>query len=623
MPLKHNEDREVAFEESLQDDWSRDLEVVEVPLGNKPLTYLGIVIVLTVLAVFGRIIFLSFYFGDAYRARAEANLSDIEQRQAPRGLVTDRFGKTLAENQAVFLAALDMKEFLRYEELREKTLQVIQSVLGLRISDLMILVEESDPDRFADTILLNNNLDQNQVIQLKSLNLPTLTVESGFKRYYPDGPISASFLGYTGLPSSEDLKDHPNAGRQEFIGKAGIESFYNDVLRGEPGISIRRRDARGNILEKQEKSQPKIGTSLRLTIDSEFQKYFYTRLQDGLASLGRQIGVGLALDPQSGEVLALVTLPSFDNNLFVTPGNQEEKQAVLVSPPKPLFNRAVSGFYNPGSTIKPLVGVAALHEGVITPEKTVFSPGYLDVPNPYDPEKPTRFLDWRYQGDVDISSAIAQSSNVYFYTVGGGFGDIRGLGINRLREWWGRFGFGKATGIGISGEADGFLPSVEWKEKKTGKPWLLGDTYNVSIGQGDILVTPIQILNYIAAIANGGKLYEPVVRKDTPHPTVLRDLSYLGGEIKEVKKGMRAAVEAPLGTAHLLSGLGFSIGAKTGTAQIKANTEENAFFVGYAPFDHPQIAILVLVENSREGSLNAVPIAKDVLNWYYWNRIKK
>lgn len=444
-------------------------------------------------------------------------------------------------------------------------------------------------------------------------------------------------MGYIGRVGPDDLKNNLSLSREDFIGRAGVEAFYNEELSGQPGEAVKLKDSRGQIIKEEQRREPQIGESLRLTIDGEFQAYFYERLRSGLASLGRRVGIGLAINPQNGEVLSLVNLPGFDNNVLSGPGRSQEKSAILNSPYKSLFDRAVSGFYNPGSTIKPLVGVAALKEGIISPATKIFSPGYLDVPNPYDPEHPTRFLDWRYQGNVNLASAIAQSSNVYFYTVGGGAesqillpgggtedtGYVKGLGIDRLGDWWNKFNLGKLTGIDLPSEAAGFLPSIEWKKDKTGKPWLIGDTYNVSIGQGDLLVTPIQLLDYISAIANGGKIYKPVLNINVSNQQVLADLSDFLPQIQEVRKGMLQTVIAQLGTAHLLSDLGFSVGAKTGSAQTQNNTQENALFIGYAPADNPQIAILVLIENSLEGSLNAVPVAKDVLNWYYWNRVVK
>jgi penicillin-binding protein 2 len=310
----------------------------------------------------------------------------------------------------------------------------------------------------------------------------------------------------------------------------------------------------------------------------------------------------------------------------------------------------VNGFYNPGSTIKPLDAVAALTEGVIDSTREIYSPGYIMVPDPYNSSTPTKYMDWQPQGFVDLSSALAQSSDVYFYVVGGGspartspllndasdYG-IAGLGPTKLFAWWQKFGLGKPTGIDMPNEAAGFLPTPAWWQGKTGKPWLQGDTYNVSIGQGSLLLTPLQLLDYISAIANGGTVWRPFLNASSTS-AVNEDLTSLLPAIRQVQAGMRATVATPRGTAYTMHDLPFSACAKTGSAQVENNTQENALFVGYAPCSpsqllsdntssrdkswegKPQIAILVLIENSKQGSLNAVPIAKDVLNWYYENR---
>ncbi len=618
--MPNNKLKDNAFEESLSEEWTRDLDVIEVPLGNKSLAWLGIAISFMGLIVVSRIALLNLN-GQFYSARSEANLIERERVPAPRGLITDRNGVVLAENSAIFTAVLDVKEFLRHKETQEETLKQLEDTLHIDRAALWNSIEGANESEFLSPIVLSENLSQTEIIDLKSRNLPSVIIENDFARRYKDGQIFSPVVGYTGRVNSADLKNNPKLGGEDLIGRAGIESFYDAELRGEPGVVSTVRNAVGNALGTKEKSDPKIGTSVRLTIDSGLQEYLYNRLHEGLVSLGRKVGIGLALNPQNGEVLALVNIPSADNNILSGSGHTAEKIEMLTSPDKPLFNRVVGGLYNPGSTIKPLVAVAALTEGVIDSTRKIFSPGYLDVPNPYNPDAPTRYMDWRHQGNVDLAAAIGQSSNVYFYTVGGGAGDIRGLGITRLRAWWEKFGLGKAMGIDLPGEGAGFLPSAEWKEKTTQKPWLLGDTYNVSIGQGDLLLTPLQLLSYIDAMGNGGKIYRPFVNLDTSHPEVLADLSNLDTAIKEVQAGMREVVTSPLGTARLLADLPFVVEAKTGTAQIHNNEQANAIFVGLAPVPNPQIALLILVENSKEGSLNTIPIAKDVLNWYYKNRI--
>ncbi len=613
---------DLAFEESLGEDWSKDFEVVEVPLGNQPFFYAGIAIFLVGVIVMWRIAYLNIGNGIFYAARAEANQTHYRAIPAPRGLVLDRNGVVLAKNKAVFTATLDVKEFLSRRELEEQTLSAIERALRIPRDEMWVRIHAANENDFLTPIVLDDNLDQSEIVELKSINLPTIVVESDFEREYPKGSVFSSVVGYTGRVTSADLKRDKSLASNGFIGKAGVESYYDKDLQGAPGVVSWARDARGNVVGSEKKQDPLIGKPLRLTIDAEFQEYLHRRLGDGLVSLGRKAGLAVALDPQSGEVLALVSFPSFDNNALSGSGRDEEKLAILNSPDKPLFNRAVAGMYNPGSTMKPLVGIAALREGVIDAERTIFSPGYLEIPNPYNPDAPTRYADWRYQGDVNLASALAQSSNVYFYTVGGGTKDMKGLGISVLREWWKKFRLGTPTGIDLPGEAAGFLPSPEWKEEKTKRPWLLGDTYNVSIGQGDLLVNPLQLISFVAAIATGGKLYRPVVNLNAPHPAMVDDLSSLDVEMREVRKGMRQTITSPLGTIKSLIDLPFVVEAKTGTAQIQNNTKTNAIFVGYAPAPDPAIALIVLVENSKEGSANTIPIAKDALRWYYENRLK-
>jgi penicillin-binding protein 2 len=276
------------------------------------------------------------------------------------------------------------------------------------------------------------------------------------------------------------------------------------------------------------------------------------------------------------------------------------------------------------------MALAGLLNG-LNPKDQIFSPGYLDVPNPYNSQKPTRFLDWQYQGWVDMYSAIAKSSDVYFYVIGGGYGNKKGLGISRIKEWWMKFLLDKKTNIDLIGENNGFLPDPEWKEKEKKSIWRIGDTYNVSIGQGDLLVTPISLLNYVAAISNGGVIYKPRVVKNIVDEDnkvvfenkveILADLRQeIGPYIKEIQKAMIDVVSKPYGTAHLLNDLPFQVAGKTGSAQYDRNTKLNAFFVGYAPANDPEIAILILIEDAKEGSLNTIPIARDVFLWYYENR---
>ena len=391
------------------------------------------------------------------------------------------------------------------------------------------------------------------------------------------------------------------------------------------------RNARGSNLFQRVEEEPISGASLYSTIDIELQKYFYDRMQLGLKSLGRDAGVGIALNPQTGEVLSMISLPSFNNNLFTLNKKNSEKSALLTSLRNPLFNRAISGVYSPGSTFKPLVALAALHEKIMEPIFSVFSAGFIELPNPYDSSRPSKFLDWKAHGWVNLYSALARSSNIYFYTIGGGFQNVKGLGVARIEEYWNKFNFDEKTNIDLPGESKGFFYGPKEREERTGRIWRIGDTYNISIGQGDLAMTPLRLVSFTGALGVGGEMKQPYVVaevQDIANNTILKflpknilDFSYLAPEILEVQKGLRATVNSKDGTANSMNDLPMPVSGKTGSAQILSNTKVNAFFVGYAPSENPEIAILVLVEDAREGSLNTIPIAKDVLRWYYENRI--
>lgn len=611
--------QDLAFEDLSADELLTDLGFTQVAIRPRIFYSLGLFAILVIAVVCIRLILIGPVSYAEYRDRSLANLERREVDPAPRGVITDRYGTIVADNQPSFLAFLRLDAFLAASSSRDEITKNIADILNLSAENIDRLVFEGVGKEKRE-ILLSEELSEDQIAAFEASPELPIVVQSGFKRYYKYGPSFSTVLGYTGRVDPDDLKRNPDLKNEFIIGKSGVEAYYDDILRGQHGYTTERQDALGNSLNQAESVPPISGKSLTLTIDGELQRYFYERLNSGLHSLGRRAGAGLAINPQTGEVLAMVSLPTYDNNILASSGRNEEKQEILSDPSYPFFNRIVSGLYSPGSTIKPLVAVAALKEKVITPERSIYSPGYLDVPNPYDPSRPSRFLDWRPQGYVNVMSAIAQSSNVYFYYVGGGFDDVKGLGVSHLLAWWEMFGLGKPTGIDFFGESQGRLPEPDESEKLRGRPWLLGDTYNVSIGQGDLQITPLELLNYISAIANGGTLYRPSISKELK-PEVLNDLTYLAPEIRWAQKGMELGVTSKLGTSHSLESLPISIAAKTGTAQVNNNRSENAFFVGYAPTEKPEIAILVLVEDAKQGSLNAVPIAKDIFQWYYLHRV--
>lgn len=614
--------KSIQFEDILSD---REVEenLREVPIPRASFFGLLVVTITIITITAAQLLNLNLIKGNLYSTRALDNVSDAKIKAAPRGIVEDRFGKTIVENAPSFNIFLYPRLLSQDITARSTALSELSGILNINYDDLLQKIDERDW-ALSDRLLLTNDVSQDELVALSARDDLGIRIEEGFKRAHNTPLAFSQVVGYTGLVGKDDLAENKNLVLDDVIGRSGLEAYYDQYIRGENGKDVTFKSANGEVKGERVEKESKAGKNVRTYLDREFQNYFYNRLAEQLKSIGRDVGLGIAINPQNGEVLALVNVPGFDIN---------HVGSAIVDPRRPLFNRAISGVYSPGSTIKPLVGTAALTEKVIDPKKQILSIGYIELPNPYNPDKPSRFLDWKPQGWVDLYAALARSSDVYFYEVGGGFKDQAGLGIYKLKEWWNTFGLASKTGIDLPGEKVGFLPDPEWKQQKTGQPWRIGDTYNVSIGQGDFMITPIELVNYIAAIANGGVLYKPRIVESIQdakgsevlhtYPSTLSDLrDKIKGAIPDVQQGMRDAVRKPYGTANLLSSLPVETAAKTGTAQIENNAKTNAFFVGYAPYNNPQIAILVLIENSREGGANTIPVAKDVMLWYYNNRLK-
>jgi len=606
---KKKKNKQLDFEEVVSDSLSdKEFDVREKPLN--PLVFHTVlsVSVLVAMVFLGRTAFFTGVDADRYIKRSEANINQDVPLIAPRGIIVDREGIPLVENEVIFTVFLQLDEMIRNGE-REAVLTASEKLLGLDMEEVSENLEDTNIESVTD-IILARNITRDQVIAIRTSGIQSLIVENDYKRNYKS-PAFSHVVGYVNLVSSDDLRRNEKLTLNDLIGKSGLESFYDDKLRGDNGFITISRNAKGELEDIQRTSEPVAGEMMETTIDAEFQEYFYNRMLKGLGSLGRTSGVGLAINPKNGEVLALLSFPSFDAN---------NVSDYLSNVNRPLFNRAVSGLYSPGSTIKPVHGVAALSEEVVTTEKQIFSAGFIEIPNRFNPDNPSIFVDWKPHGWVNIHSALARSSNVYFYVVGGGFEGLKGVGIEKLRDYWVNFGLDKLTGIDLPGEATGFLPSPDEKEERTGIIWRVGDTYNISIGQGDLQLTPLELLNSIVAIAEG-RAYQLHIAKTDQIEEIINIIDFEPA-LTEVRTGLEDAVSKSYGTANLLDTLPISVAAKTGSAQTAGNTKTNALFIGYAPADDPQIAVLVLIEDAREGSLNAIPIARDVFEWYYLNRLK-
>ena len=480
-----------------------------------------------------------------------------------------------------------------------------------------------------EPVLLVSDLPKDVLIDLEAqlIKIPAVFISEEAERNYIEGPLFSHLLGYTGKVSSNDLKTDSYYSILDYIGKDGLELQYENELRGTPGKLAVMVDSNNNVLKTLVAEEPKTGNNLILNADKDLERLLTGVLNEKIIETNSTGAAAVVLNPKTGEVLSLVSLPNFDNNIFNSSLDDKAYQAIIKDKRKPFFNRAVSGAYSSGSTIKPFIAAAALNENVVSPDYKVDDTlGYITIKNQYDPDITYIFHDWKAHGFVDIRKAIAVSANVYFYVIGGGYGNIKGLGIEKIEKYLKMFGFGLFLGIDLPAESSGLVPNPAWKKSAKNEAWYTGDTYNVSIGQGDVLVTPLQLAAAISAVANDGILYKPkVVSKITDagnntikefKPEIIRDINIDKEKIKIVKEGMRKAVTE--GSAYLLNDLPIKVAGKTGTAQV-TNTfrKTNAWFVGFAPYDNPEIAIAIVIEGAGEGSTAAVPVAKQVFEWYY------
>ena len=431
-------------------------------------------------------------------------------------------------------------------------------------------------------------------------------------RNYPWGEAAAHLLGYLGYPSERDLTTGNFSEPDAMLGRTGTEERYDSELRGEAGSKLTEVDSSGKVLSEAVQKLPQSGRDLELAVDAELQEKTYESIKDLITRRGFKGGAAVIMDVRSGEILSLASYPSFDSN---------NVSKFLNDPSEPLFNRAISGLYPAGSIIKPLIALAALEEKVVAPEKEILSVGYLSLPNPFNPSQPSIFYDWKAHGWVDMRHALAFSSNVYFYTVGGGFGEIKGLGVRKIQEWAKKFGLGEKTGIDLPGEKAGFVPGPEWKAEANKKDplWRVGDTYNLSIGQGNLQITPLQMAVYAAAIANGGKILEPHILKTTKEGKARKVANLDPANLEVVREGMRLA--AQIGTAQSVGGAGVQVAGKTGTAEIGSGRRVNSWFIGFLPYENPRIAMAIVLEGGLSANLVGAPAAsRQIIEWLVQNR---
>ncbi|MBP6860519.1 MAG: hypothetical protein KBC38_03105 [Candidatus Pacebacteria bacterium] len=421
--------------------------------------------------------------------------------------------------------------------------------------------------------------------------------EEGFTRRVYASPGFAHLLGYVSYPKKDSSGNYYET---EIQGMAGVESAHDAELAGKNGRLLVEEDALGEVIS-QGMTEPAIpGETLTLSIDKRVQSAFYRAIADLAGRTPFEGGSGVLMDATTGEIHALVSYPEYDPNVLSKGEPADVIAGYATDARRPYVDRAVSGLYTPGSIVKPMVAAGAITDGIISEYKTIYSDGALEYPNPYDPEHPTIFKDWKAHGALDMRGAIAHSGDVYFYTVGGGFAGQKGLGIERLKHWFHTFGFDTATKVDLGAEASGFIPDPEWKQETFGEAWNIGNTFHTAIGQYSMQITPLEAARAVAAIANGGKLLRPtVVAGQSP---IGESMNISAEGLKIAREGMRLGVTE--GTSIGLNDLSYVRAAgKTGTAQLGANNEYyNMWAVGFWPYDNPKYVYVVVMERGPAGT---------------------
>jgi penicillin-binding protein 2 len=587
-------------------------EKIEKPIKEKALKFLLVMIAMAL----GILLFKSFQLqitkGDYWQSLADENRIRSYPIRPLRGIIYDKNKIPLAIN----VPKLDLVAIPADLDKNENFSQIVDrlsSALGKPKEDIEKKIK--DNSALSYPIIIEENIEREKALLLESdfNDVPEISIVKNSLRQYENGPVFSHLLGYLGKANEEEVSEKKYL-FDDYIGRIGLEKTYNEQLRGENGEQLTEVDSSGKLQKVLAVKDAKMGNDLILSIDAELQKKIYDSLKSKLGTLSTSQAAAIAVNPQNGKILALVSLPGFDNNQFIKGLSAEEFDNIFNNINEPLFNRAISGLYPPGSTIKPILASAALTEGTVDANKQINCLGYLNLVDKFSSSIIWTHNDWKAHGPTNIVKAIAESCDVYFYTIGGGYGDIEGLGIDRIKKYLKLFGLGEISGIDLIGEKPGLIPDAQWKEETKGEKWYIGDTYNASIGQGDILASPLQIAMATTIVANNGILFRPQLIQEKKPEIVRKDI--IEKEILEiVRKGMREAVVS--GSSRFLSDLIVKVAGKTGTAETAKNKAPHSWFTGFAPYENPEIVITILIENGGEGSSTAVPVAKEILSWYF------
>jgi penicillin-binding protein 2 len=573
---------------------------------------------------------------ESYSARAENNRLRTVPALPSRGLIYDRNGEQLVRNEPIFSAAVIPAD------VPEDRLLVVAAELSvaLDLSPREIALEVAKGRESKDPftpVIVKEDLGDELAFRLRErqAELPGVHIVVESVRRYPEGALVSHVLGFVGRIDEEEYAELAGQGYglNDRLGKAGVEYTYEPALRGSPGYRIAEIDAAGEEVRTVRSIEPRPAGNLVLSLDLDLQAKVTEYLQKAMAGTNSRNAVAIVMDVHTGELLSLVSLPAYDNNVFSGRIDEAALQALLDDPAKPMLNHAISEVYPPGSTFKQVTGTAALQEGVATADTTITSTGALYVTREYGGGT-DRFPDWAAHGTMDFYRGLAMSSDVYFYYLAGGYHErgisFEGLGAERLARYTRAYGFGAPTRVDLPGEAAGNVPDPDWKEDAIGEPWYLGDTYHFGIGQGYLTVTPLQLLRVAAAIANGGDVLVPhVVREIVDdkgnvlrriEPEVANELPISAENLNVMREALRQA--AVYGPARTGASSRVTIAAKTGTAEFGQQLPDgsyatsHAWYTGYAPYDDPEIAVVVFIEKGI-GATHAGPVAKQIFDYYF------
>lgn len=605
-----------------------DLKKLEIPVSSLSINLLFIFSVAIFLFLMGYGFYIGVINSDKYKKIADQNVQQTYKIITGRGDIYTADGVPVAISEPAFNISVNPSKL--EEEDIELMAKVVSENFADQSYDYVYKKIVSAKERNLGNLVVIRNLQEPEVAFFSELisNNPAIFINEHAFRIYPEGNLFSHVIGYTSYINPQELNMFPGYSLADTAGKKGIEYYFEKYLKGVDGLFAKLVTARGNITQERILREPRKGSAIELTINSEIQKASRDALLRILKEDNLSAGVVVVMDPNTGKILALVSLPDYDPNAFVRGLSDQEADLYFNDSDNPLFNRTTLGTYATGSLIKPLIAIAALEEKIITPNQYIFTNGFIEVPSIYDSSVVYRFNDWKNHGAVDMREAIAVSSNVYFYTIGGGFKNFSGLGIEKIAKWLDLFNWGKKLEIDFASESAGRVPTPEWKETYKNERWFIGDTYNTSIGQGDILATPLQITSAISVFANKTTLYKPyMVSRIYTQEGVARDMegdiidkNFISpANINVIREGMRTA--ATTGSSRFLSQLAEPVAGKTGTAQTSGK-ENNALFAGFAPYENPEIVVTVILEEGKSSD-RAVRVAYDIFDWYFTNFTRK